>query len=352
MRFRAFCSLFFLLALASASRAASALPVFAHRYGFSCQQCHTTVPQLNAFGEYFRDHGFKLPNGRGAFPVAVKVNLAYGSDPDPAGLPKAVVDEIEVLSGGTLGNNTSYFIEQYAVDGGLPGLPRDAWVQFNGESARLRAGQFSLPLPVDVESERPSLTHYAVYDQTVGANTFNFFDPRIGADASFANERSGLSAHLTVVHAYDRQTETPRSGIDVMASVAQTSGALTLQTYRYQGQRNFAVQDHFWRQGYGASISGERLDATLVLQTGNDSSADGAGGPAQSSGGFLEAGYTVTPWLRLQSRYEGTNDTLAGMQRQFVASVVLRPRGNMRFTLEGVRSAGHDALGASLLFAY
>ena len=46
---------------------ARALPVFAHRYGFTCQQCHTTVPHLNAFGAYFLRHGFRLPDARGVF---------------------------------------------------------------------------------------------------------------------------------------------------------------------------------------------------------------------------------------------------------------------------------------------
>lgn len=332
--------------------AASALPVFAHRYGFECQQCHTTVPHLNAFGEYFREHGFKLPDGRGTIPVAVKVNLAYGSDADPSGLPKAVVDEIELLSGGTLGNNTNYFVEQYAVDGGRPGLTRDAWIQFNGEDRHLRAGQFSLPLPIDVESERPSLTHYAVYDQTVGNNTFNFFDPRLGIDASFSNEHTGVGAHLIAVHAYDRQTGTPRSGIDLMGTLSKTAGPLTLQAYRYAGQRNFAVQDRFWRQGYAVSLEGERIDATALLQTGNDTSADGAGTRAQSSGGFLETAYRLRPDLEVHARYEGTSDTLAGMQRQFVIGTVLRPKRNMRFTVEGVQNAGHRSLSAALLFAY
>jgi len=87
---------------------------------------------LYDFGQYFRRNGFRLPTGRNAvFPVAVKVNLAYSSARDATGLPKAVVDEIELLSGGSIGRSASYFVEQYMIDAGRPGLPRDAWVQFN-----------------------------------------------------------------------------------------------------------------------------------------------------------------------------------------------------------------------------
>ena len=335
-----------------ANAPASALPVFAHRYGLTCQACHTTIPQLNAFGENFREYGFKLPGARSTFPAAVKVNLAYSSDKDATGLPKAVVDEVELLSGGTIGNNTSYWIEQYAVDGGRPGLTRDAWLQFNTESTHLKLGQFSLPLPVDVESERATAAHYALYDQTVGVNTFSFFEPRIGADASYVNEDAKVEAHLALLHAYDRQTETPRSGLDVMASLAKTAGAFTLQTYRYQGQRHFNVADRFWRQGYAASFVRNKVTLTGLMQTGNDSSADGDGAPAHSSGGFIEAGYAFTPAFQTVARYEGTFDEFAGMQRQFVLSAITRPRRNMRFTVEGTQSGNHRTLTTALLFAY
>ena len=166
---RALVTLVIILAALLLPARAQALPVFAHRYGLSCQACHTTVPHLNALGEAFAREGFRLPRpSQGAVPVAVKVNLAYTSDSDPSGLPKAVVDEIEILTGGALGPRMNYFVEQYAVDGGLPGLPRDAWVQYNDDERHVRVGQFTLPLPVDPETERDTQAHYLVYDQAIG----------------------------------------------------------------------------------------------------------------------------------------------------------------------------------------
>lgn len=330
---------------------ASALPVFAHRYGVTCQTCHTTVPRLNAYGEYFAEHGFARPGAHGAFPVAVKVNLAYGSDPDPAGLPKAIVDEVELLTGGTLGNRTNYFVEQYVVDGGRPGLLRDAWLQLNGDHSHVKIGQFELPLPVQVESERDTLTHYALYDQTVGVNPFSFFDPRIGIDASFGTDE-GFAAHILLLHAYDRQSSAPRSGVDLMATAAKTLGDFTLQAYRFQGQRNFATTDKFNRQGYALAYRHARLQFVGVLQTGNDSSADGLGASASSSGGFLESRYEWSEDKSLVARYDATSDMLTGSRRMLILGTVLRPRRNMRFTIEGTTAAGHQALATALLFAY
>jgi len=41
---------------------ASAVPIFARKYNTSCMTCHVGFPKLNAFGEAFRNNGFRLPN--------------------------------------------------------------------------------------------------------------------------------------------------------------------------------------------------------------------------------------------------------------------------------------------------
>jgi hypothetical protein len=40
---------------------AAAIPVFARKYGTSCQTCHTIYPKLTPFGEAFRRNGFRFP---------------------------------------------------------------------------------------------------------------------------------------------------------------------------------------------------------------------------------------------------------------------------------------------------
>ncbi|HLW38133.1 MAG TPA: hypothetical protein VKR99_06865, partial [Candidatus Eremiobacteraceae bacterium] len=106
--------------LAALPSPAHALPVFAHRYGFSCETCHTVVPQLNPFGQAFLRAGFRIPNLRAngwVFPVAVKTNIAYSSLNTPDNLPKIILDELEFLAGGPLGKQFSYRLEQYGIDG-------------------------------------------------------------------------------------------------------------------------------------------------------------------------------------------------------------------------------------------
>jgi hypothetical protein len=305
-----------------------ALPVFAHRFGLSCQACHTTVPHLNAFGEAFARNGFRLRDirARAIVPVAVKVNLTYSSDADPTGLPKAIVDEVELLTGGAIGNRVNYFLEQYAVDGGRPGRPRDAWAQYNSDNGALhvRAGEFTLPLPVDPETQRDTEAHYLVYDQTVAGNSFDFFDPRIGIDAYTAGA-DGSGMHVAAL-----------THGDLLAYGAKSIGRFTFYAYRYQS--------NFYRQGYGVRRCDGKFDFIAVVQQGRD---QGTG----SSGGFAETHYAFSPSLMAVARYDRVWDALAGAQHQTVFSLVTRPARNMRFTIEDA-IADHHTISLGWLLAY
>jgi hypothetical protein len=351
---------------------ALAIPVFAHRYGFTCQQCHATVPHLNAFGTYFLKHGFRLPQAGGAFPIAVKTELNYssggsGDEDEPGGsaqLPKLIVNEVELISAGSLGRNTSYYAEQYIVDGGEPGLPRDIWVNFDhsinpsnptATAVHAKLGQFTLPLLYDPETQRPTISGYSLYSQTVGINPFNFFNDGIGADLYATNDRLGLEAHLATVESYTPQSGIPDSGIDLMATVSATfANYVTLQAYRYQGQRAVTpIEDRFWRQGVQALYSRGRFQLGGALQTGYDSSDDGYGLGILSSGGFLQAAWTFNGATALYARYDDIYDPFNLRQTDAVVDLVLRPRRNMRLNIEGQRTAdGTNQFAMQLLFAY
>lgn len=47
-----------------AAHAKSAIPAFARKYGLPCSACHTVWPELNNFGQVFRDNGYQLRNER------------------------------------------------------------------------------------------------------------------------------------------------------------------------------------------------------------------------------------------------------------------------------------------------
>jgi hypothetical protein len=327
--------------------------VFAHRYGYSCQVCHTTVPHLNAFGLTFHNNGYRIPGVRTtrAFPIAAKVNLQYSNARDPSGLPGAVVDELELLTGGHAGKDVSYFVEQYVIDGGRPGATRDAWIQFDN-IVRVKLGQFTLPLAEDPETERDTLAHYAALDQTVGANPFNFFNQHVGMDVSIGSPaRSSL--HVLALKGHDPISGLRTEGVDRMAYAQTNAGTFLLSILRYDGRRPLgSVDDAFWRQTYGVTRRDGKLELDGLLSRGRDSSADGMGTVAGSSAGFAQVRFEFSPALAAVARYDGTHDDLSGCRRAFTAALISRPARNMRFTLEGSFARGSPTLTSALLFAY
>lgn len=330
--------------------AADALPLFAAQYGVTCAKCHTVVPHVNTFGAAFQAAGNRIPGARPgpAFPLATKLNFVgssanQGDGPDGAGLPKATVDEIEIFAAGGFGSRASYLIEQYAVDGGMRGLTRDAWVfeRLNPWEARiplsLQAGSFTLPLPVDPETFRESYQGYTLYEQAVGTNPFTFFDPKIGARLSVGDPMRGLSAQIFAGPGHDRQSGLASTGTDVMLVAQDGIGPLALTAYRYSGSRPTAAgYDRFARSGFGIVWDQwGRWSSETVLQTGSDSDC-GTGVACGSSGGFTQFRYAFNTRLFALARYEGTNDALNGFARDAVVLVGYGPSERARVTLEDV----------------
>lgn len=343
-----------------------ALPVFAHRYGLTCEACHTTVPHLNAFGEAFLRDGFRPAPGlraqHGVFPVALKINLQYSSAPDPNGLPKAIVDEVELLAAAPVTPHVSYRLEQYVVDGGEPGLTRDAWLQFIsrpafGDSApalRVTAGQFTLPLPVDPETQRETINHYQIFDQKIGDDPFDFFNDGMGVDVAYGRELNGTVVHLMALKGHDPQSGLPTSGVDSGAYV-QTGGSIAvLCAYYHGGTRRFgSILDAFARQGLGFDLFAGKAEADLVAQQGFDSAANAAAAAAHSSGGFAQVRWSFSPALTALSRYDSTDDPFARLQQSVTTTLVMRVRRNAKVTVEDVYAGhGHQTFNAAFLFAY
>ena len=339
-----------IVALVSGARQipASAIPLFAHQYGVTCEKCHSVIPHLNEFGTAFMASAYRIPGlwPGSAIPIAGKMNLADSSAYQGPGLPKAIVDEIEAFTAGAIGSRASYFVEQYVVDGGMPGLMRDAWVidRVNPWQARIpiyvQAGSFTLPLPVDPETFRDSAQHYTVYDQTVGSNPFNFFDPKIGARVGLGDSLRGLNLQLVAGPGHDRQSGLPSTGTDWMGYAQHAMGPFALSFYRYAGTRPLAGSslNRFERTGYALVYNDyTRWEINNVVQTGWDSncSIPGLTGCA-SSGGFTQLRYMFNNRLFAEGRYEGTNDPSNGFTRDAVFVLGYGPTENSRLTLEGV----------------
>lgn len=329
----------------------TAIPIFSHQYDVACSKCHSVIPHLNAFGAAFMASGYRIPGVKPgpAFPVSVKVNLVdssenQGDGPDGAGLPKAIVDEVELFTAGAIGDRSSFLVEQYAVDGGQHGSLRDAWVTDNlnpwGSKIplQLQAGSFTLPLPVDPETFRETYQDYTPYSLTVGTNPFTFFDPKIGARLQIGNPFRGLNVNVFGGPGHDRQSGLPSTGTDFMFSAVENIGPFALTAFRYSGTRPStpAMLDTFQRTGYGIVFDQwGRLTSENVLITGNDTDC-GIGGACQSSGGFTQLRWAFNRRLFALARYEGTNDPVNGFTRDGVILLGYGISSNSRITLEDV----------------
>lgn len=353
-----------LLAVLVAPRRADAIPYFAHEYGTTCQKCHSVVPRLTEFGEAFEANGFTIPGARPrpALPIAVKINTAYTSEPDATGLPRATLDEVELFLAGHIGSRANYFVEQYAIDGGRPGATRDAWIGYRAtpDDARvpvtLRIGAFTLPLPIDPESFRESLTHDAIFDQKIGANPFVFFAAKTGIELRIGDLARGTSIAVLALGGHDTQSGIASHGIDTMLVAHQARGPLALSAYAYVGARPLADGlDRFRRIGYGATYTVGKFEAQGILQTGFDDRIDATGASSLSSGGLVQVRYAFTRRLFASLRYEGTNDPTNGFARDVVPLVGYRLTRNARLTIEDlithVPTAKH-VLGVQYTVAY
>jgi len=86
---------------------AMAVPAFARKYGLPCSACHTAWPELNNFGQVFRDNGYQLMNERDSpiwqnpsyFPIALRITPNWH-------LENTTNQQVDSVPGGGAGNTT------------------------------------------------------------------------------------------------------------------------------------------------------------------------------------------------------------------------------------------------------
>jgi hypothetical protein len=312
-----------------------------------CDACHSSLRGTNELGESFLRNDLKLPNlGKGGRPVvALRGQLAYTSEPDPSLLPKATVDEVEAFVSARINRELSVAAQFYLIDGGRPGSTREAWIQyaspgsFAGAPVRATVGSITLPLPVDPETFRQTNNHYAIFDQTVGANPFALIDPRNAASLALGSPVRGPSMTFVAAQGHDPHSGLPRTGTDRMVQAQEAIGGLVVSAYEYAGRRELGpIGDDFRRRALGLNLYRGRLAVETLLQTGFDTSPDGDGIGVASSGGFVQLRYQLPRATFAIVRYDGVNDTSGG---GFARSLTI---GANRLISRGVRVGLEDVI--------
>jgi hypothetical protein len=185
-----------------------AIPAFARKYGLPCSACHTAWPELNNFGQVFRDNGYQLMNDRDSpiwqnpsyFPIAFRITPNWHRESTTqqtfstgtGTLTQAGWDlsGMDLWSGGTLYKNIS-FILLPSSDPTAVWHFESAFVRFdnikNNSWFNLKFGRFELD---ELTSEKRFLFlsnnggSYQIYHFNVpgSSNDFGLGDNQIGME--------------------------------------------------------------------------------------------------------------------------------------------------------------------------
>lgn len=202
-----------------------ATPQFAREHSVRCTTCHELPPMLNETGLAFQANGYRLPDrldkaqtgdGSRTIPLAVWTTGRYedkgGDGPSDTFLPK-----VELISGGTLGREWSYFVEWRVVSlslngdgsqGDRGGRFEDLWFEWQRGPHALKLGQFRSLSQVDV-SLRLSASEPQIFGNGLRTGA-DFSDPRLVSLSRFSP--SGRSP--SVGYSYQSiQGERPSDGL-------------------------------------------------------------------------------------------------------------------------------------------
>lgn len=172
---------------------AEAIPVFARRYGVSCQLCHNPVPMLTDFGATFAGNGFRMS---AAEPPRDTINTGDALLWLPNDLPlsfrldsyaqayaggNAATDfqgpyTLKILGSGVINRKLSWYVYALLLERGEFGGVEDAYINVNdvgGKELDLMIGQFQISDPLFKRELRLMFEDYAIYRATIGEEPLN-----------------------------------------------------------------------------------------------------------------------------------------------------------------------------------
>src|SRR3989338_630823 len=397
---------------------AHAIPVFARKYKTSCQTCHVAFPRLNAFGEAFRRNGYQfpqidegyvkeepLPLGTPAWkkvwpeciwpcqipamvPIALRVESSYRYD-DRSEVTHDFTfpNELELLTGGTFGEDISFYGEIALFEEGDTGKVGRLFLQFDNlfdsklpkHLLNLRIGQFE-PAAVPFPSQRRlTFTNYLFNSFKVGKNNFQFSSAQKGLEVK-GIIKSRLEHALGIVNgngagAKDESTDSFDNnskkdiyirlgykiggiGLDgttdveiedegLLNQVGLTENSIKFGTFGYLGENSIKYSgmdfnDKFFRYGFDLDGYYQNINLFGAILLGRDDNPSGNLKEVEVTAYLVEANYLFLPWLIWILRYEETNLNPGYKRGQVIPNLTLLIRANLKCILEAQISTKDD----------
>lgn len=386
--------------LALLSKEAKAIPTFARKYKTTCMTCHATYPRLTALGQAVRLNGFKMPEGdeiyikeevvsQGAeaykrvFPDAVWPSSIPGPPPisiriigDVEWDTSSDADlrdnewkiefphELEVLFGGAIGDNISFFgeielehpgEEVVGVEGEYEGpeeIGFEAWLMWEDI---LRPNYFNIKGGV-VGARETMLPNASDHDR-ITKEHYLYRDKRLirGLDGPGV-ELNGFGRNWRYAVGYVKPQDTFADGnyyaqvvlkfgglgFDGSGGTTEEGGLKTPPTGYWRDDAIFlgavynTLDDNTDRYGVDARVRWRDLFVQGGFVRLNNDNPVSPGEPGNDQDvWFAEADYFVFPWLQPYVRYEVFSDDAPDEdQSRLLVGAALLARANVKFNLE------------------
>ncbi len=358
------------LFLALDSAPARAIPIFAQRYHLKCGQCHSVLPELNAFGNYFRSHGYRLPlPEHGTTVFAIRYQLEYDEHPAPGSRefsPGGIL-----LGSGNLGPITAFLHYSFGAGGGPAGTYLLFGAGYNAHTKTLyRGGLFELPLAQSPGQRLDDLQQYGYYGAHVGLNNLPLSSPRWGvmAERTIGNLRADVvvDAGYYQGSAYGGKPvatgeftwlKSPEMSVWLRQTIAQTRktefdiGATALGgTLGVLPTGRLPFADLYERYGLLAHATYGDLDLQAEQWYGDDHDSDGFLTNQHSSGGYVRLKYYPIPHAYFGLRYDAYANPFITRDFVYYAAVQIAP---FRILMQEVQPpASHPFLSGAVTVAF
>ena len=335
------------------------IPAFARKYHLPCSACHTAWPELNPFGQAFKDRGYQLGNDRDSpiFQNNAYIPLALRTTPQfhLESTTKQLVDStpgtssccaektltqtgfdlsgIDFLMLGTLNKDVTFGLVPTLDPDGTAGI-ETAFVRFdnlgNSPWANVKLGKFELD---NLLSEKRIIllsNNGGLYQ------SYHFIPLNDGTNFGLGDNQIGVELMGHSPNSYTRYSLAALTSTDGEAGVGAGSSydaAFTLShaldagsmgverfgVYAYVGQRptvfesdsgvpipGFSVtRKPFYRVGFTGNFSFGNLELLpFLMHASDDKALTGGTQNAIWNAGLLEAHYFVNPQLAFLGRYE------------------------------------------------